>query len=473
MARSGVIVIRNKDQHIPEKLKEALIGSCRAMGCAFVDAGKLESYAENARPSSSSIKESEDAFNFKQVSWFGYGDTDFNKDDLQPITLVEDANGNRLVIAFAEGDFDHFAHKDSARTNEHHMVEDSLMEKVNKVYEDCDEDLGKMMTTLEGQPFRDDMAAIVGPKGVVTLLCSNGDISSYVSKDFSGHVTGPWGWASKAMGYTEPTSAKPPVADAGSNETAAQKLARQRAERKAGGAGPSVPAVPGKTDTRIPPNAGQPTDNKADPLQVPPKEYLNRKETYKLVNKWWNRNFEGGTDHSKRPKDWEKGLVGFPYSQLKPNSGLRARKPGDTIPEGVQEIPPIISGKHLEQMNAEKGFLKDVKEGDPNLLNLASFNELEENYSSFFEQADYPIHMFLRWSLKKKREFVKNYNQAAYTALVDLCNIIVKQNPKLLEAPVAAAGPQPGMGAPGAGVEQTAAQRLAAQRAAKKEAKAM
>lgn len=473
MARSGVVVIRNKDQHIPEKLKDSLVDSCRAIGCAFVDGSKIESFSENAKPSAKSIMESENAFNFRQVLWFGCSEADFLEDDLQPFSLVEDIKGNKLIVAMLEGDFTPYDHPEDNHSTAYFVVNETLAEKVNKVYEDCDEDLKKTMQILQSKDFRDELKPVIHTNGWITLLCSNGEMVSYHPKDYNLHVTGAWGMASKSMGYEEPKhgTAAPP-ADTGIVENAAQKLARLRAEKagKAPGTGPqpSVPPVAqkGKTDTAIPPTAGKPKDND-DPIQLPPKEYLAHRKKDTLINKWWNRNFEYGTDKSKRPAGWDSGLIGFPYSKLSTNSNLRAHRPGETIRAPVPDIPPIISAKHIEIMNAERGFLKDVNEDSPNLLNLKSINELEENYSSFFEQCDYPIHMFLRWSLKKKRDFVKEYPQAAYTALVDLCTMVTRMNPKLLEAPPKKEEEKKETAATAPTVTESAAERLARIRAEK------
>jgi hypothetical protein len=477
MARSGVIVIRNKDQHLPEKLKENLLATCRAVGCVFVDSGKIESYSGNERASSISIKQSEDAFNFRQIYWFGCSEADFLEDDLQPFVIVQDAAGNAQIVAMLEGMFTPYDHPEDNHSTSYFVVNETLADKVNKVFEDCDEDLTKTMSILQSDDFKNDLKSVLHPDGVITLLCINGDLVTYHPKDYSAYVTGPWGWSSKAMGYTEP---KPAIIDTtgGSTMTAAERLAAKRAAAKSGapgtGAQPSVPAVAQKTDTRIPESA-------IDPIQLPPPEYLTHRNSHKLINKWWNRNFEFGADKNKRPSGWESGKIGFPYSKLKVNSSLRARRPGEQIigePGGVS-IPPIISAKHIEIMNSEKGFLKDVNEDSPNLLDLKSINEIEENYSSFFDQCDYPLHLFLRWSLKKKRDFVKEYPQAAYTALVDLCTMLVKQNPKLLETPPKkeeekreVEQPVQPTAPPVDQPPQTAAERLAAKRAANKAAAA-
>lgn len=471
MARTGVVVIRNKDQHIPEKLKDSLVGSCRAIGCAFVDGDKIESFSENSTPTSKSIMEAENAFNFRQVLWFGSSEADFLEDDLQPFSLVEDIKGNKLIVAMLEGDFTPYIHAGDNHSTAYFVVNETLAEKVNKVYEDCDEDLKKTMEILQSTEFRNELKTVVHSNGWITLLCSNGEMVSYHPKDYSWSVAGPWGMASKSMGYEEPKvgTAAPPD-DTGVVESAAQRLARLRAEKssKAPGTGPqpSVPPVTQKTDTAIPPTAGKPKEDN-DPIQLPPKDYLTHRKKDTLINKWWNRNFEYGADKSKRPAGWESGQIGFPYSKLGTNSPLRAHRPGETIRAPTPDIPPIISAKHIEIMNAEKGFLKDVDEDSPNLLNLKSINELEENYSSFFEQCDYPIHMFLRWSLKKKRDFVKEYPQAAYTALVDLCTMVTRMNPKLLEAPPKKEEEKKETAATAAPVTESAAERLARIRAEK------
>lgn len=458
----GVIVTRNKDKSIPTAYLELLLKQYdRAIGCAFAENGKIEKFSENATPSIESVGQAEKAFNADLYLFFGSYAGNFHEDDLQPFTLVVDDFDNDVLVGFLEGEFPAFSQPESTYSNAFRVVTDTLAEKFQKVYDDCEGDPDKMTTILESPSFHKDFRTILHPRGVITVLASNGWAHTYSINSEMGIF--PWGTTSNRLGYAEgETKQEVKTAEPAKTLSAAERLALKRAAAKteAPAAKPSVPEVKPpvpdhKTDTA--PKKDDIVLPDSDPIMLPPPNYTNAK----AIGKWFNRNF------GFKPVGFESGKVGLPYSKLKPNSALRVHKPGDPYPQqhGItSEIPPIIGPRDLEALT--KKFLPEMMEDSKNLVTLEDVKQNEENFTSFFEQCgDYPVHLFLRWSLRKKRELVKEYPQAAYTVIVDLCNMLIKANPKLLQAPAEEKPEKKEEGIVAKAL--TAAERLAAKRAAR------
>ena len=444
MAHEGVIVGRHAGKDIPDeylnKVREEF-DTC--YGYAFAEDGSIQMLHSNGLPPADgdgSFQNTMKVFPQPSLLYLGSADTDYHEDDLQPFTILEDDEKRPLLVAFLEGDFSGFYQKESAHSNEFFVVNKVLREEVMNLWQDCEQDIDKLVTALkEPRTFRAMKKMFTG-RGAIVLLVANGETIIYSENKDAGSF--PWGWTTNKLDYSEE---EPEKKEEETKPTAGVNLRAMLEAQKKGGKAKaetktSVPET--KTDTKVPDGTGkekkeEPVNNKGEQIFFPPPDVQG-----KALRKWYGRNMQGG-----KPSNWE-SRPGIPESKLATGSPLRGQiKSFEELKteesKGVTTVvPPVIPpGQKKEVMEKFLTALDDFLDED-------KISSTEEEDLSFTEQTGFPLWKFLRMRYDTGyRKLAQSFPISAAVALNELRCIIAEKLPDLLNEPKAEEAPAEQKGA--------------------------
>jgi len=192
-------------------------------------------------PTLDSVKEAMEAFPSDSVYYFARSDSEIQKEDLQPYSLIQNDEGKSILMAFLEGTFPSYENNDT-HMPEHYVITDYVEGKLGEVWGQQEEDLTKVLKVIRTETFKREFTNLFIPRGMITLIAGTGEIFSYAKNDIAGSY--PWGWTSNKLDYLEGGAVSNTVSKAG--QTLAEKL------KASAGKTTSVPITAPKTDTKIP-----------------------------------------------------------------------------------------------------------------------------------------------------------------------------------------------------------------------------
>jgi len=428
MAHKAIIIGKNKDKLIPDAYLEKVLAEFGpssdakyhlSIGVAFPGDGVVEHFEETpSTPTLESVKEAMEAFPADSVYYFARSDSEIQKEDLQPYSLIENDSGEATLMAFLEGTFPNYEQNDS-HMPEHYVIKDYIEEKLGEVWGQQEENLSKVLKVIQTETFKKEFKNLFIPRGMITLIAGTGEIFSYAKNDLAGSY--PWGWTSNKLDYVEGGSVP------GAVSKAAQTLAEKLKARAQGTATPtSVPISSPKTDTKIPDKVVE-----EEEITVP---HFNNGSARK---KWFNRNFQ------YKPEDW-RTCSKVPAKALKGSSPLKmALKSFRQLPKEEIEAAQREAAEHeadrplIIHPNEKERLLKNFlsKLNDTKLISKEKIEALDETYPTFDEATEYNLENMLHWSVETIDEFRKQYG-GSVTNLINTLRIeLLRARPDLYKTP--------------------------------------
>lgn len=381
-------------------------------------------------------------------------------DDEQPYAIIV-KDQRTLLACVAEGDFPGYAGEaGSTHSNEYHMVTDYLADACKEIYQEAGEDVKKMMDIFASPRFRKGMLGILAPRGTIALIGSQGDPIIFSKNDQGKEYD--WGYMSRTFEESKQEEAPPPPPPAATTMTPAEKLAAKLAAKA-------------KDGTKQPGRGSVPTVAAVDPKPVVVGQLGDApKPTEELV--FWDTRLEGRALKNyirnnfvltewggQLPPAW-KTLKSLPARLLKPGSALRAhtkafQEAGKTPPateviaDGSATPPPMVPPGMREKAIA-------LSKLPGTMDSYEDIADWEKDYPPWTEQNAIPFEQAVRWGFKALRSLADD-KQSIACFVRELQIRVLKHEPELLKAPVAAAPAEP------ATDTRTAAQKLADKLAAK------
>ncbi len=148
MAHKAIIIGKHKDTAIPDAYLEKVLKEFGptadakyhlSIGVAFPSDGLVEHFEETpSTPTLDSVKEAMAAFPNNSVYYFARSDNEISTEDLQPYSLIENAEGRPTLMAFLEGSFPNYENND-AHQPEHYVIKDYVEAKLGEVWEQQDQ----------------------------------------------------------------------------------------------------------------------------------------------------------------------------------------------------------------------------------------------------------------------------------------------------------------------------------------------
>lgn len=233
-----------------------------------------------------------------QVWYFARHDDGIHADDMQPHVLLRSASNEPLICCFLAGEYEpDFTHKESNHTNDFFVVQEYLVGKVAKVFEEQGHNLPLTVKELKQPTLYKEIVRTCRKSGEspmqITMVAAEGSVWSYSTMQPS---TFEWGSATEAFGFSEnkvepPAEKKSGMFSSPSGPTAPVSVPA------------SVPAVPAK-DTPLPAGDATGWERFKDTLFVPPEHII---KNGKHALKSWYRHWDVNGD--KLPEKWEKGTA--------------------------------------------------------------------------------------------------------------------------------------------------------------------
>lgn len=286
---TGVILIKNKDQVIPEAyLKMVQKEYPSLMGLATVVDGKLLSNSTSIKEGvidPESISDTQTELKDKTIVFF-LGKTDHEPldDDKQPYTLLSTNAGDALVVGFLTGEFPGLYQIESTKSDKFFLAEEFLKPTFEKNYNLVGQDFTKFVDDLRTKLTQLSIHAQMGEGSCITLLLHTGELLTF-KKNIKTTSTFPWGHTSNTLGYTEvpPKSEEPPKTNKLSL-TGKPKTVPIIAQKE-----PVLDKQP-TTATAIPANAGD------EFIMIFPPPGM---KDHKLIQKWYDKHC------GHKPSDWK------------------------------------------------------------------------------------------------------------------------------------------------------------------------
>src|SRR5260221_8848760 len=108
----------------------------------------------------------------EMIAHFGGGEIK-TAEDAQPFIVLKDDKDSPSLAIFMEGAFDD-SHDTNSRTDESNFIKGYLQEKIDELYDLCDNDLDKLTTALQKPTIAREILASFGHRGTITFLASTG-----------------------------------------------------------------------------------------------------------------------------------------------------------------------------------------------------------------------------------------------------------------------------------------------------------
>ncbi len=205
MSLANLVLAINKDQDTPtEYLAEAAKKYPKFGGAACIENGVLSIF-DGADVTPDQIDQMRQAAPGTTMVIRLYSGEQ-QPEDGQPFVLLEDADKNIVLAAFADGDFTSFAQTESGFSPEYHAINDYLIPKVDEliakhnVGDASMADVLKMVVTDLAQSRTELDTALFGSKrGVICIMSTNGDLL-HLQMGNPVALKAPWGWASDHCG---------------------------------------------------------------------------------------------------------------------------------------------------------------------------------------------------------------------------------------------------------------------------------
>jgi hypothetical protein len=433
MAHSGVIIVKNKGQLIPEPYLEKVIkafDSC--YGLALVEEKEiLTDTVDKDVPIDVLIKTQQDFRKESIVFHFGKYPSGFLKDDVQPFVALKHDNGKPALVLFLEGDFSGFAKTGSLHSPEFFAAYDTLMPKLQDNFNLTGHDIDKLMGHLQNAvSFKKEMNNLWLKQGNIVMLASSGEVLSFSDSVSNQRMKYDWGWTTNRLDYSEATF---PAKE----ESMADRLRAQKT--KVPGIKPSVPGIKPPTILEKQPDEPK-TESSVVALDANKPVMVQCPTTVMGKNNiraWYNTHAgfcpEGYKNRplvaSRLAKDAPKKIL-KDFKEL-PNHVVTPKDtpaPAETAPaEAPSEVRPIIPPE--EQKEIVEKFLTTVAPDQRPIIEPKDIQDMEEKYPTFAEQCGKEDTSFVRnWFLEDFIRLAEEHSYGAGVLLFNLRNLCVAKD---------------------------------------------
>lgn len=189
-------IIKNADQIIPADYLQLIVNKKpNVFGYAVQDGEGLSVGREEGTPLMADLETmNTETQGLRSMLCFGWLDTGFNVEDIQPFT-INDGDDKPFLAIGLDGDFPKYDNN-NGRTQEFNLANEIIIPTLLDICELTDGDIAKLVAALGKPSFNNNFLAAVGHRGVLNLLPSEGD-SFYAAKDTLGGEPFTWGRTSQ------------------------------------------------------------------------------------------------------------------------------------------------------------------------------------------------------------------------------------------------------------------------------------
>lgn len=208
--RSEVIACKLPGQLIsPVWLEKALETHNTCVGYALAKEGKV--FHKNFDPADVDLKDAVEKTQekFKAEHVFFYfmhaddPDKEYDLDSFQPFPILMKGDDTLLAVML-DGEFSAFE-KEGPNTPAQHFLDDYLKPKITEMYADLG-NLDKLLTRMDGAPFRKDLQTHLEPRGYMLALPARGKAFAISNNKLGGSYA--WGLASNNLGIPSDVEGK-------------------------------------------------------------------------------------------------------------------------------------------------------------------------------------------------------------------------------------------------------------------------
>lgn len=209
MAQTGALVRRNASfTPASEYLEKVLAANPSAWGVTIVTPEGLMTNSAEYGATTELITTTLNDFKERDIYFhFVSADDGLDMDDVSPHILVQDPETEeKIIIAFADGEFTGYRKLDSAHPSCRFFVEECLAPKIETLWEMADGDLDKVWAAIEKPLFKKEVMTGV-TEGAVTIIAKGGKAVTFAVGDK--HAEYKWGWVSQNYGYAVAAAEEP------------------------------------------------------------------------------------------------------------------------------------------------------------------------------------------------------------------------------------------------------------------------
>jgi hypothetical protein len=299
---------------------EGVVKSISTMDKDFFNTKALAAVQEN-------FKDDAVIFNFSI-----YGDG-FQKDCMQPFTLITNSKEEPLLVGFLSGEYPGFHQEKSTLSPANWAVNKYLMPMIQKEYSDCGNDIKKLMDRVRTGTLQLSIAMAQQPGGFMSLLASTGEIMMFHDRRAATNFS--FGWTTDTVGYSEDEV-----------ERKEPEVKKEKSLLSLAGASPTPAPEPVVEPTAVP---------DVKPQEAAPAEQQDDLTEFETVIVEVPKEVQGRANKQKG-KDWFRNTFGFlphNYQQLKEFAVRRNKTTGQIESDETSPVP-ITKGKILRSF-AELG----------------------------------------------------------------------------------------------------------------------
>lgn len=305
---AGLLIRKFADKSIPDDFLERAVKQFgKGMGAVMLKPTKngIEMQrATNAEVDIETLQEAQKQFGkHPWVLHLEGGENPIPDDARQPFVLIGKNPKSPELVAFLEGSFQPYNNPKSTYPDEHFAVVDYLLPKIEELYQECGQDLDKLVDRLRKPLFEKEMQRQWVARGNIVFVSSNEHIVDFHQN--SDRAEFPWGVVSRNLGFKAEVKPEPAKAEApkrkslfgGADEIKAEveKIAHEEPKKQESKPATSVPST------------GFP-----DEVMLAPPKGLSRsarKKWYRRVCKYLPQEWDDGVEvkvESKRLNDNDK-----------------------------------------------------------------------------------------------------------------------------------------------------------------------
>lgn len=249
---------------------EGVVKSISTMDKDFFNTKALAAVQEN-------FKDDAVIFNFSI-----YGDG-FQKDCMQPFTLITNSKKEPLLVGFLSGEYPGFHQEKSTLSPANWAVNKYLMPMIQKEYSDCGNDIKKLMDRVRTGTLQLSIAMAQQPGGFMSLLASTGEIMMFHDRRAATNFS--FGWTTDTVGYSEDEV-----------ERKEPEVVKEKSLLSLAGAPAKATAAPEPVEQPVeaPPVVEEPSEQKDDDTEFEEKvikvpQEMQGRHNKNQAKKWWQK----------------------------------------------------------------------------------------------------------------------------------------------------------------------------------------
>lgn len=398
---AGVSVIKNKGFVLPRPTVEKLFKESTFLGGANPmkgDPGFDIGYVDTLPNIDTFLEGLEAAKDQTLAFYFAKSDQKITEESSQPFRILNDAEGECILLAMLTGSFPGYVVENSPHSTEYHLVNELLIPKIKKMWKVHNGDLKSLTTEISTDTvFEKEMHNLSINDGKIIFWSATGEIKKFEHPKAPASFSADWGYLSNANFLGE-----------GGSPAEAEKSEKKSGMMSflGGGKKKEIADTTSLTDKN-----SIAKENKADtgvdktqrPMITPPTEI--RKGGVKKMKEWYNNNCmitppDGSIREGVSAPANDAWIARNPEWSNNPKY-----KPfGAALEEMKQKVTE--SKSHPLIMSAKsKGILTELIDsekvqaivGSGKLLDPDSLKKRTEEVGDFFEQSGYSIEDTFRW----------------------------------------------------------------------------